>query len=75
MLIKDPPRNFVINLKRFTEGRYGWKKSNKDVIFPIRLELDKFMIHEVEAHDDEFLQQYEEAESCINALEKELQNP
>lgn len=63
LLIARPPRNLVINLKRFTEGGRGWKKSNKDVIFPIMLELDKYIIHEVELHDDEFIDQYESAET------------
>lgn len=48
LLFRKPPWNLVINLKRFTEGARGWKKSNRDVIFPIILELDRFMVHEVE---------------------------
>ena len=55
LLIARPPWNLVINLKRFTEGMRGWKKSNKDVIFPIILEIDKYIIHEVELHDDEYI--------------------
>ena len=61
MLIKDPPRNLVINLKWFTETMTGYRKSSKIVLFPIHLNLDKFCIHEIETLDQEYLQRYEES--------------
>ena len=32
-------------------------------MFPMKLILDKYVIHEVEMHDEEFIKQYEEMET------------
>ena len=40
MLIYEPPRNLVINLKRFTHTIRGFRKDRSIVKFPIHLNID-----------------------------------
>jgi len=44
-LIYEPPKNLVINLKRFVFGGYSLKKDKKPVHFPILLNIDKYCMH------------------------------
>lgn len=50
-LIYDPPRNLIINLKRFTFAYRGMSKNNVKITYPINLILDEYMIHKVEKED------------------------
>ena len=61
-LLIDPPKTLIVNLKRFQHsGGFSFSKNSKRVSFPLILQLDEYMIHQVRKDDGDTIKEYSEA--------------
>ena len=63
ILTSPPPKNLIINLKRFQHAAYGLSKNAKKIKYPLVLTLDDFMIHKLDANDVDAVELFESAQS------------
>eukprot|EP00347_Sterkiella_histriomuscorum_P016801 403351801 len=61
LIMIDPPKNLIINLKRFTQMAFTFSKNSKRISFPLLLNLDDFMIHQINKQDTDLLDIYQKA--------------
>ena len=62
LLMIDPPKNLIINLKRFqSSGGLSFSKNSKRISFPLILAIDDYMIHKIPRSDTETILLYKEA--------------
>ena len=62
LLILDPPKNLIINLKRFQQtGGFSFSKNSNRISFPAILSLDELMVHKIPRSEVETIQIYQEA--------------
>ncbi len=57
-MILEPPKNLIINLKRFSQFGLAFSKNTKRVSFPMTLSLDDYMIHQVRNDDIAMMSKY-----------------
>ena len=57
-MILEPPKNLIINLKRFSQFGLAFSKNTKRISFPMTLSLDDYMIHQVRNDDISLMSKY-----------------